>query len=99
MARRHYRLSKKELEFIAQDIGAELMPFFSPEVRLQGLSAKERLQGLSTEELLGYLSRSELLRHLSIETQQRPLTAEERRILQQLLESPEENSESTMNKP
>ncbi len=117
MARRHYRLSEEELEFIAQDIGAELMPFFSPEVRLQGLSTKEKLRGLSTkeklrglstkeklqglspEEKLNGLSRRELLRYLSTETQQRSLTAEERRILQQLLESPEENSESTMNKP
>jgi len=102
MARRHYRLSDKELEFIAQDIGAELIPFFSPEERLQGLSSEERLRGLSTEERLRGLSteerlnglgRRELLRRLSTETRQRPLTVEELRILQQLLTSSEENSE------
>jgi hypothetical protein len=51
MAGRHQRLSRRELQFIAQDIGAELITFLSPEERLRGLSVTERIQDLNPNEL------------------------------------------------
>ena len=51
MARRHYRLSEEELEFIKNDIGQELLSFYSTEDRLHGLSPEERLRGLNANEL------------------------------------------------
>jgi hypothetical protein len=58
-----HHLPKKDLEFMAKDIGAEILPFLSPEERLQGLSSEERLRGLSPHDLL---------MHLSTQAQQRP---------------------------
>jgi len=50
MAGRHRRLSKKDLEFIVNDIGDELLPLFSPEDRLRGLSPRELIKYLNPEE-------------------------------------------------
>lgn len=54
-----YRLPKKNLEFIAKDIGTELLPFLSPEDRLRGLSANEILKHLNPEEIARGLSAEE----------------------------------------
>ncbi len=51
MAGGHYRLSREDLEFIAQNIGSELVTFFSIEERLEGLDLEERLRGLDANEL------------------------------------------------
>ena len=85
-----YSLPKKDLEFMAKDIGAEILPFLSPEERLRGLSSEERLRGLSPEERLQGVNPRDLLMHLSTEVQQRPLDAGELRMLKQLLERQEE---------
>jgi len=50
MAGRHRRLSKKDLEFIVNDIGDELLPLFSPEDKLRGLSPRELIKYLNPEE-------------------------------------------------
>ncbi len=49
MAGRHH-IPKKDLEFMAKDIGPELLPFLSPEERLRGLSLEEILRELNAEE-------------------------------------------------
>ena len=78
MARRHYRLSEEELEFIKNDIGQELLSLYSAEDRLRGLSPGELLRGLSPGDRLRGLSPEELLRGLN---------ANELRDLKQLLEN------------
>ena len=60
MAGIHHRLSREDLEFIAQDIGAELVNFLNLEERLKGLSPEEQLHGLSPEERLRGLDANEL---------------------------------------
>ena len=85
-----YSLPKKDLKFMAKNIGAEILPFLSPEERLQGLSSEERLRGLSSEERLQGVNPRDLLMHLSTKVQQRPLDAGELRMLKQLLERQEE---------
>lgn len=45
-----YHLPRKNLEFIKNDIGEELLSLFSVEERLRGLSPEERLRGLNAEE-------------------------------------------------
>ena len=40
---------RKNLEFIAKDIGEELIPFLTIEERLRGLSPEEILRGLDSE--------------------------------------------------
>ena len=77
MAGKH-SLPKADLEFMAKDIGPELLAFLTPE---------ERLQGLGPETLLEHLSLRDLLRHLSTQAQRRQLNAEERRLLKQALEN------------
>ena len=90
MAGRH-RIPKKDLAFMAEDIGTEILPFLSPEDRVRGLSPEDQLRGLTSEDRLHGLSSQDLLKHLSINAQQRPLDAEERRILQQLLANQGDN--------
>ena len=89
MAGGHYRLSREDLEFIAQDIGAELVTFLSIEERLKGLSLAERLHGLSPKERL---------RGLSIEERLRGLDANELRKLKQILRNLENPQEREANK-
>jgi len=45
-------LSKEDLQFMADDIGRELMAFLPPAERLAGISVDERLAGISADELL-----------------------------------------------
>jgi len=49
MAGRH-RHSKKDLEFIVNDIGAELLPYFRKEDLLKHLTSEKRLRELNAEE-------------------------------------------------
>lgn len=58
-------LSKEDLQFMADDIGLELMAFLPPAKRLAGISAAERLAGISADELLKAISSGALLHELS----------------------------------
>ena len=49
MAKKRYSLPRKNLEFIAQDIGPELAPFINPEDRVRDLTPELRLQGLDAK--------------------------------------------------
>ncbi len=49
MAGRH-RIPKKDLEFMAKDIGPELLPFIEPEEVFKHLSLEDWLRGLNVEE-------------------------------------------------
>ena len=53
------RSYQKNLEFIAQDIGKELIPFLSAEDRVRGLTLEERLSGLPPEDLVRVLTPEE----------------------------------------
>ena len=44
------RSYQKNLEFIAKDIGEELIPFLSKEKMLEHITPEERLSGLTPEE-------------------------------------------------
>jgi len=68
---------QKNLEFIAKDIGKELIPFLSTEERLIGLTPEELVRTLTPEERLVGMTPEELAR---------ALTPEERKKLKQLLE-------------
>ena len=43
---------RKNLEFIAKDIGKELIPFLGTEDRMRGLTPDVRLRGLDAEDIL-----------------------------------------------
>ena len=98
MAGGHYRLSREDLEFIAQDIGAELVNFLSIEERLRGLSLAERLHGLSPEERLKGLNPEERLHGLSPEERLRGLDANELRKLKKILDNWQNSQECKTNK-
>ena len=93
MARRH-SLPRKDLEFMAQDIGAEILPYLKEEDLLKRLSPEARLRGLNPEDLLKHLSPEARLRGLNPEDLLRYLTPEARRTLQQLLAEQEGKSEA-----
>ena len=71
-------LSEEGLELLKNTIGERLIAHFSLEERLVGLTPEQRIAGLSPEDLIKYLS---------TQTHSHQLTDEERRQLQQLLES------------
>jgi hypothetical protein len=52
MAGKYFRSYRKNLEFIAKDIGKELMPFLSPEDIVRGLSPEVLVRILTPEEQL-----------------------------------------------
>ena len=83
MAGRH-SIPRKDLEFMAKDIGAEILPYLKEEDLLKRLSPEARLRGLNPEERLRGLNPEDLLRYL---------TPEARRRLQQLLAAQEGNPE------
>ncbi len=53
-------LSQEQLQFMAQDIGKELVTFLKPEERLAGLAPQERLAGLAPKERLAGLKAQEV---------------------------------------
>lgn len=69
MAQR-YSIPKKNLEFIAKDIGEELMPFFSYEERLAGIPMEEVLANVPTEERLADIPAEKQIESLSDEAVQ-----------------------------
>ena len=77
---------QKNLEFIAKDIGKELIPFLSTEERLMGLTPEDLVRVLPPEELVRALTPEERLIGLTPEDLARVLPPEERRKLKQLLE-------------
>ncbi len=72
-----YSSYRKNLERMAKDIGKELIPFFSTE---------DRVRGLTPEDLVRVLTPEELVRILTPEERLIGLTPEERKKLKQLLE-------------
>jgi len=54
-----YGLSKKKLQFMANDIGPKLLPFIPKEDLLKHISVKELLAGLTAEELLSGITGEE----------------------------------------
>ena len=46
-----FTIPRENLEFIAQDIGEQLIEFISPALRLKGMKPEERLHGLSSADL------------------------------------------------
>ena len=47
-----YSIPRENLEFIAQDIGEELIEFISPKLRLRGMSVQDRLAGIAPADRL-----------------------------------------------
>ena len=77
MAKKRYSLPRKNLEFIAQDIGPELAPFINPEDRVRDLTPAQRIQGLDAKQRI---------QGLSLEDRIDDLSDEERQVLRQLLD-------------
>ena len=71
-------IPRENLEFMAQDIGKELMPFLPPEVRLAGLAPQERLAGLAPQERLAGLAPQERLAGLAPQERIAGLALQER---------------------
>ncbi|MEZ4732325.1 MAG: hypothetical protein R3E79_34870 [Caldilineaceae bacterium] len=70
MTRGKSRLSRKDLKFIAQAIGAELIPLMKAEDILQGLSTRKRqklLSLLKKELVFAEITVEELLNHMRSE--------------------------------
>jgi hypothetical protein len=57
------RLSRKELEFMAKDIGPELAPFMDPEDLMKGMMAQKQQKMFA--QLLATMSVEELLQEIS----------------------------------
>ena len=81
MAGKH-SIPRKDLEFMAKDIGPEILPYLNKEDLLKQLSPEDLLKQLSKEDLLKQLNKEDLLRYL---------TPEAHRMLRQLLAEQEEN--------
>lgn len=77
--------SKEDLQFMADDIGLELMAFLPPAKRLAGISADERLAGISADERLAGISADELLKAISSGTLLHELSPDHRKVLLELL--------------
>jgi hypothetical protein len=86
MAKKRYSLPRKNLEFIAQDIGPELAPFINPEDRVRDLTPAQRIQGLDAKQRIQGLDAKQRLQGLSLEDRIDDLSDEERQVLRQLLD-------------
>ena len=78
------RSYQKNLEFIAKDIGEELIPFLSKEMMLKHMTPEDRVRGLPPEDLV---------RILTVEDLVRILAPEEREKLKQVLEEEDEKKQ------
>ena len=85
MAGRSSRLSKKDLQFIAQDIGPDILPFITVETCLAGLSLETRLAGLSLEERLASIGAEDLFKILEASSLFDKMDEEERKRRIELL--------------
>ena len=74
-------IPKKDLEFMAKDIGPDILPYIDKE---------DLLKQLTPEDLLKQLTPEDLLNQLSLEDRLRGLNSEERRRLRQLLDNLDE---------
>ncbi|MGB0385597.1 MAG: hypothetical protein ACPGWR_12305 [Ardenticatenaceae bacterium] len=87
-------ISEENLKFIAKDIGKRLMPYFTPEERLEGLTIEERLMGLTPEARLKAIEK--LLMGLTPEERLIGLTpAEERQLFEWLAKKYGGNGEAS----
>ncbi len=99
-------ISRKDLEFMAGDIGPDLVPFLQPEDLLKGMDAEKQrrlLALLSVEERLSGISPAERLSGISTEELIKGIHPEQRKALFELLlkmlaagleEKPEMNGKS-----
>jgi hypothetical protein len=87
------RSYRKNLEFIAKDIGEELIPFLSKEDMLKHLTPKDIMRALSPEDIVRVLTPEELVRNLTPEERLIGLAPEERKKLRQLLEDENEKNQ------
>ena len=78
-------LSKEDLQFMAEDIGRELMAFLPPAERLAGISVDERLAGVSTNDRLSGISTEELLKAIDAGALLHELSPDHRKALIELL--------------
>lgn len=62
-----YTLPRENLEFIAKDIGDELIDFLTLEQRLKGITAQERLEGITPQERLEGITPDQLVQTLDID--------------------------------
>lgn len=67
MVRRRSRLSHKDLAFIAQDIGTDLIAVMEPEEILKALSAKQRQEVLL--QIIVRMSAEELINNFNLQQQ------------------------------
>jgi len=86
MAGRH-SIPRKDLEFMAKDIGPEILPYLNEEDLLKHLSPEARLRGLNPEDLLKQLSPEDRVRGLNPEERLRGMSPDELRKLKQFLEN------------
>ena len=78
------RSYRKNLEFIANDIGEDLIPFLSKEKMLEHMTPEDIVRALSPEDIVRVLTPENLGRNL---------TSEERKKLRQLLEDEDEKNQ------
>jgi hypothetical protein len=72
-------ISRKDLEFMAEDIGPELVPFLKPKDLLKGLNPEKQ------RELISLLSPEEILANISIEELIKGISPEQRKKLFELV--------------
>ena len=79
----------RNLEYIAENMGQDLLPFISIEARLRDLTPAQRLEGLDVAQRLEGLDVAQRLEGLSLEDILDALSDEEREALRQLSASKE----------
>ena len=79
----------RNLEYIAQNMGQDLLPYMSIEDRIRDLTPAQRLEGLDAAQRLEGLTPSEQLQGLSLEDILETLDDEKRETLRQLLNGQE----------
>ena len=79
----------RNLEYIAQNMGQDLLPYMSIEDRIRDLTPAQRLEGLDAAQRLEGLTPSEQLQGLSLEDILDTLDDEKRETLRQLLNGQE----------
>ena len=82
----------RNLEYIAQNMGQDLLPYISVEEKLRGLTPDQRLEGLDAAQRLEGLDAAQRLEGLSLEDILDALSDDECRALRQLLDDQENNS-------
>lgn len=88
MAGTSSRLSRKELKFIVDDIGAEIIPLLEPEDVVKGMNAQKRKKLVSLfdpEDVLAAMSVEDRLSGINSEELLKGITPEQRKMLFELV--------------